>query len=63
MKREKVAPIERDAMEGKEDEMKQRRESLMNMCRAQLLFWCLPAVLELLRLSCGHRSRKRSGKS
>lgn len=33
-------------MKGEEGEMKQRKEYLVNMCRAQLLPRCLPAMLQ-----------------
>lgn len=49
---------ERGEMEGEEDEMKHRKERLVNMCHAQLLSWCLPEVLEALSLHCGDHSEE-----
>lgn len=42
-------------MKSEGDEMKQREEFVMNMCHAQLLTWCLSAMLRALGLNCGHR--------
>lgn len=33
-------------MKGEKGEMKQRQEFLVNMCHAQLLSQCLPAILQ-----------------
>lgn len=36
--------------------MKQRENFLVNMCHAQLLSWCLAAMLQALGLNCGRRN-------
>lgn len=54
---------EGNEMKGEEDEMKQRREVKGNMCHAQLLCWCLLAMLEALGLNCGHHSPDGSGEA
>lgn len=45
----------------KTSEMKQREECLVNMCHAQLLSRCLPAMLQAPGLHCGHRGSGGGG--
>lgn len=42
-------------MKGEEGEMKQRQEFLVNMCQAQLLSQCLPAILQALTVGTAVR--------